>query len=426
MVSRTYHDPIHGAITLDRTDPVEALLVEIIDTPEFQRLRRIRQLGPASLTFHGAEGSRFTHSLGVMAVARRVFDRLVRCYPDLAEHRPAVLCGALLHDLGHGPYSHTGEEVFGFHHEGWTRRLLAESTGLGSVLERFDPHLKKHLDQVYRKTYAVPFVSQWVSSQLDCDRLDYLMRDSYLTGAAYGRLDLDRILTAIDYDPLAQDLVVHRKGLAAIEHYLVVRYFMHDQVYNHRKNLAAGWILQQIMARASHSLTHLDADAVVQAWLTQPIETLPLHTYLQGDDEVFNYHIHRWRLGADPILADLCRRYLDRDLLKAEEVTRLTPPERETLVAEVRDTLVSCGWDAQVYTGLRTHAIRGYTLYQGGIAVQTPAGRREISEVSPLVRTLSQAAGRAWVFYPRELAPQLTELFRAAGLWHEVPPHPKG
>ena len=112
VAARTYHDPLHGAITLRFDDPVEALLIGLIDTPEFQRLRRIRQLGNASLTFHGAEGSRFTHSLGAMYIARRAFDQLCDRYPALIPYRALVLCGALLHDMGHGPFSHTAEEIF--------------------------------------------------------------------------------------------------------------------------------------------------------------------------------------------------------------------------------------------------------------------------------------------------------------------------
>ena len=110
--NRTYHDPLHGAIALDRHEPVEQLLVRLIDTPTFQRLRRVRQLGAASLTFHGAESSRFTHALGVMELTRRAFDLLASRYPRLQIERATVLCAALLHDIGHGPFSHTAEDIF--------------------------------------------------------------------------------------------------------------------------------------------------------------------------------------------------------------------------------------------------------------------------------------------------------------------------
>ena len=116
MSARTYHDPLHGAIRLSRREPAEALAIDLIDTPVFQRLRRIRQLGPAYLTFHGAESSRFTHSLGVLHLARQALGNLGRNHPELSEHRGVLYAAALLHDVGHGPLSHSGEEMYGLHH----------------------------------------------------------------------------------------------------------------------------------------------------------------------------------------------------------------------------------------------------------------------------------------------------------------------
>lgn len=405
--SRTYHDPLHGAITLEKSDPAEALLIDLIDTPAFQRLRRIRQLGTASLTFHGAEGSRFTHSLGAMAVTRQIFDRLAKAHPELQPQRPLVLCAALLHDLGHGPFSHTGEDIFGGNHELWTRRILSESQPVRQRLDQFHPNLAADLQQVYLKKYPVPLVCQLISSQLDCDRLDYLMRDSYFTGASYGKLDLDRILMALNYEPQSQKLVVARKGLAAIEHYLVVRYFMYAQVYNHPKNIAASWVLEQALIRAKTQLNYLEADATVRAWLTQPCNQLPLAQYLAADDGVFSYHIQRWRESGDPVLADLCRRFLDRDLLKALDVTTLDTVKREILQQRTQQLLEQAGFAATHYTGLRVALSRGYTLYQHGIELQTSAGLQEISEVSPLVQTLAQPFQRAWLLYPREIESDL-------------------
>ncbi|OLP19121.1 phosphohydrolase [Leptolyngbya sp. 'hensonii'] len=403
--SRTYHDPLHGAITLDSSDPTEALLIRLIDTPEFQRLRRIRQLGPASLTFHGAESSRFTHSVGVLAVARRAFDRLAKRYPQLQIYRPVVLCAALLHDLGHGPFSHTSEEIFGNHHEAWTRRILKESPPIHHLLTAFDPNLVQGIEAVYLKKHPVPLVWQLVSSQLDCDRLDYLLRDSYFTGASYGRLDLDRILLAMDYDPVSQQLVVARKGMAAIEHYLLVRYFMYAQVYNHPKNLAASWSLTQAFQRAGLALHqgHLAVDETVMAWLSQDCNTLPLEHYLSADDTVFSYHLHRWQNCADPILADLSRRLIQRDLLKAIDVTHLEEGHRQALLQQVYSGLTLAGFSPQYYAGLRVALSRGYTLYQRGIKLRAATGLQEISEQSTLVKALIQPFQRVWLFYPREV-----------------------
>lgn len=400
--SRTYHDPLHGSITLTTQDPIESLLIQLIDTPEFQRLRRIRQLGTASLTFHGAEGSRFTHSLGVMHVARRAFDRLMMTYPQLQPYRALVLCGALLHDIGHGPFSHTGEDIFHSHHETWTRTILRESPQVRQLLDQFDPALASQLEQVYRKTFELPLVSQLVSSQLDCDRLDYLLRDSYFTGASYGKLDLDRILMALDYDPETQQLVVAQKGQAAIEHYLVVRYFMYAQIYNHPKNLASAWGLAQAFCRAKELLIEgeITADRTMSAWLSPKGLELSLQDYLAADDIVFTYHLQQWQHSADPILRDLCRRHLDRNLLKAMDISHLHDTQQQEILVYSQDLIRTQGFEPQYYTGLQVALTHGYTLYQRGINLMTGQGLIEISDISTLVQTLIQPFRRTWIIYP--------------------------
>ncbi len=402
---RTYHDPLHGAITLDGEDKVEALLKALIDTPEFQRLRRIRQLGPASLTFHGAEMSRFTHSLGVMAVARRAFDRLAALHSALRPHRATVLCAALLHDIGHGPFSHTAEEVFGSHHEQWTMAIVEHSSAVRRRLDDFHPQLWEAVTQVYTHTHPIPCVWQLISSQLDCDRIDYLMRDSYFTGAAYGQLDLDRIVLALNYDPTSQQLIVEKKGLAAIEHYLVVRSFMYAQIYNHSKNLSATWILEQAFHRARELLIkgELIADETVTAWLIGPTDRLSLASYLAGDDVVFTYHLQRWQHHSDPALSDLCQRFLNRRLLKVLEVTYATLAERDSLLESIQQQLLSEGVEAYRYSGLRHTWSKGYSVYQRGIKIQTPRGLRDIKQLSTLVETLSEPAQRTWLIYPKEI-----------------------
>ncbi|MER3432111.1 MAG: phosphohydrolase [Leptolyngbya sp. ERB_1_1] len=405
MSERVYHDPLHGAIALDSGDPTEALLIQLIDTPAFQRLRRIRQLGPASLTFHGAEGSRFTHSLGVMAVARRAFDRIARHYPQLLPHRTILLCAALLHDIGHGAFSHTAEEIFGSDHERWTRRILRESEPIREVLDRFSPDLVEQIEAVLLKKYSLPLIWQLVSSQLDCDRLDYLMRDSYFTGASYGRIDLDRILMALRYDPVTQQLVVIRKGMAAIEHYLIVRYFMYSQVYNHRKNVAATWVLLKAFQQARYQLKlgNLDADQNVRAWLNQDCNQIELMQYLATDDGTFVYHLQQWQSHDDVILADLSRRFLDRDLLKALDISQLEESDRDLLLEKTRYWTMQAGFEQSIYCGLRIAVSRGYTLYDRGINIQTTTGLREIGELSALVQTLTQPIQKVWLIYLREI-----------------------
>jgi uncharacterized protein len=404
VTERTYHDPLHGAITLTRTDRGESLLIDLIDTPAFQRLRRIRQLGPASLTFQGGESSRFTHSLGVMAITRRAFDRLCLTTPQLLPHRTLVLCAALLHDIGHGPFSHTGEEVFRTHHETWTCQIFNASIPIQSLLDRYDPTLRSQLVQIYQKRHPIPCLWQLISSQLDCDRLDYLMRDSYTTGVSYGHLDLDRILLALQVDPETQQLVVARKGLGAIEHYLVVRSFMYAQVYNHGKNIAATWVLDRALTRARDLMmrdVELPIDDTARVWLSSPEVAIDLAHYLAGDDTVFQYHLQRWQNHPDPILSDLCRRWCDRDLFKAQEVSHLTPEHQQHEFQQVLSQTKALGLDPNYYAGFRVARNKGYTLYQKGIYLQTSNGLVEINDLSPLVQTLTRTQERAWIIYPR-------------------------
>jgi len=398
--SRTYHDPVHGAITLNGSDPVEALLINLIDTPEFQRLRRIRQLDTANLTFHSGEGSRFTHSLGVMALTRRAFDYLSQQHSNLKVHRSIVLVAALLHDIGHGAFSHAGEEIFGSQHEVWTIKLIKES-GINNILKKFDSELPIYLEQVFTKKYPVPIISQLVSSQIDCDRLDYLQRDGYFTGAQYGHLDMDRILMAMNYDPDSQNLVITQKGLVAIEHYLTVRYFMYVQVYNHPKNLAARFGLGKIFERARELLVQakIQADPTVTAWLTQNPQTLDIKDYLAADDTVFMYHVHLWQNHEDKILADLCRRIQDRDLFKGSDITNIE--NREAYIQNWQKKLEQIGLDPRYYCGVRVALTKGYTLYQQGIEVKTDHGLQEISQLSPLIKTLSQPIRKAWLIHPK-------------------------
>ena len=399
--SRTYHDPIHGAITLDGSDRTEALLIQLIDTPEFQRLRRIHQLDIAYFTFHGAEGSRFTHSLGVMSLTRRAFQAIAAKYPYLETHRTVVLVAALLHDLGHGAYSHASEEIFGSNHEIWTLRLL-KSGKIADILNNFSPNLINDLEKVFTKKYPLPFVYQLISSQIDCDRLDYLERDSYFTGAKYGQLDLDRILLALKFDPISQSLVIDRKGIVAIEHYLTVRYFMYLQVYNHAKNLAARFVLEQIFNRAKKLIltNQIFADRTIMAWLTQDPQTLTCAEYLASDDIVFAYHIHRWRDSEDVILADLCRRFLDRDLFHATEISHFDDIQQQEQLDTWHTKLKAQGLDPKYYCGIRVSRTKGYSIYRQGINIQTEQGLQDIAKLSPLVQAIAHPIQRAWLVHP--------------------------
>ncbi|HNG19999.1 MAG TPA: HD domain-containing protein, partial [Candidatus Obscuribacter sp.] len=239
---RTYLDPIHQDIVLDWDKPAERLVIDLIDAVEFQRLRRIHQLGVSYFTFQGAEGSRFTHSVGVMHVASRLAEILISRQPEAESERAVILASALLHDVGHGPFSHVTEKILGYDHEDWSCKVVSGDTQIRAILDNYkeEPGLADKIVKVLKKTYSPHYVSHIVSSQLDCDRFDYLLRDSYMTGTAYGLFAMKRILRSMEIDENEDRLlVVGEKGQIAVEDYLFARYSMYAQVYYHRKNLAA-------------------------------------------------------------------------------------------------------------------------------------------------------------------------------------------
>ena len=410
MGERTYHDPLHGAIRLDGADPAEALVIDLIDTAPFQRLRRVRQLGPAFLTFHGAESSRFTHSLGVLHLARLALGQLERRNPALAEHRAVLYAAALLHDVGHGPLSHSGEEMYGLHHEAWSGRLIREHPALRDRLETYAPGTAGAVAALLEHSqYPNAAIQALVSSQLDCDRLDYLLRDSYSTGTAYGKLDLERILAALTLAPDGQ-LAITPKGLMAVEHYLVVRNLMYRSVYNHRLNVVCNWLLRQTIVSARRlGPAEVWADPVMARWLWH-CDGLDLETFLANDDIRTGYHLMRWMEEGPAELQAPCRRLLERRLLKATAVSHLEPGRRMELLAAARQLSEAAGLNAETSCGLEQRQNRGYHPYEGGLRLWDGEHLQALEQRSALVQSLTIPVELAWLIHPAEVAPKLRKL----------------
>ncbi len=410
MSQRTYHDPLHGAIRLDRQDHAEALAIDLIDTAPFQRLRRIRQLGPAFLTFHGAESSRFTHSLGVLAVARLALQQLERLDPSLAQHRSVLYAAALLHDVGHGPLSHSGEEMFGLRHEVWSGRLIRDHPALRDRLDADAPGLAAQVaDLLEHGHHPCRAIKALVSSQLDCDRLDYLLRDSYSTGTRYGQLDLERILASLTLAPDG-DLALHPRGLMAVEHYLVVRHLMYRSVYNHRLNIVCNWLLNQVIAVARRlGPAVVWADPTMARWLWER-DRLDLGCYLANDDIRTGYHLVRWREEGPGELADPCGRLLERRLPKATDVSDLSPAGRIELLAVARQLCERAGLVAEGCCALQQRQSRGYHPYAGGLRLWDGLRLQALEQRSPLVASLCQTVDMAWLIHPA----QVSDALRAA------------
>src|SRR5690606_38837184 len=210
-------------------------LLDLIDAPEFQRLRRIRQLGASFGTYHGAEHSRFGHSLGALHIMERILRRFSEVSGSVDEETWAVArAAALLHDVGHGPFSHALEHSLtpGVGHEERTQRVILDDTAIHRVLRALDPSLPPRVADVIAGRGRPRRVSRLVSSQLAVDRMDSLLRDALYTGADYGRFQLDRVINPMTLH--AGDVAVQGTGLHAIEEYVLARHFMYWRVYLHK------------------------------------------------------------------------------------------------------------------------------------------------------------------------------------------------
>jgi HD superfamily phosphohydrolase len=396
MPQRNYRDPVHNIISLDESVPGDRLIVDLIDSAEFQRLRRIKQLGLAMYTYQGAEHSRFTHSLGVMHVMTRTLELLGSHNAISDEARIVGRCGALLHDLGHGPLSHVVEKVFRFHHEDWTRQIvLDDATEVNQILRGFDSRLPERVASLYQHDYSPGFVSQLVSSQLDCDRMDYLLRDSLMTGAKYGMYDLEWVLHALRLDNASERIYVEAKGLYAVEEYLQARYYMFRQVYFHRTLRSAEAVLISALNRArvliaNGKLKFRTPGSPFEKMLLGEKTSTP--EYLQLDDADITFRIKEWSHDEDEVLADLASRLLHRRLFKAIDVDARAP---ESFWASAEEIVRRGGFDPQYYLlPDRASDIPYYGDYtpvgvdpKSLIYVETGIGAaREISEVSEVVR----------------------------------------
>jgi uncharacterized protein len=399
---RIYRDPVHNIIRL-RTDTDEGrLMVRLIDSFEFQRLRRIKQLGLALFTYQGAEHSRFAHSLGALHLMTRVLDRLDEKYKIAPESRAAARAAALLHDVGHGPFSHVMEKVLNFHHEEWTRRaMLSSETEIGQVLADFSTDLPRQVASIIEGTFQPAFLAQLVSSQLDVDRMDYLLRDSLMTGAKYGLYDLEWIINAIEVDERADRVYVSARGLYAVEEYLQARYYMFRQVYYHRTLRSAEAVLRSALRRALELIAAGETVWCAPGTAFEKVlkgAPLTLADHLEMDDADVTFHVKQWQRSDDAILCDLSRRFVGRRLFKAIDMD-MPEDERAGFISDARAAVERRGFDPAYYF-IEDHAgdVPYYSYYRvegvepkSHIYVEDGYARprvREISEVSEAVRGL--------------------------------------
>ena len=329
------NDPLYGFITIS-----DKLVFDVIEHPFFQRLRRIEQLGLASMVYPGALHTRFHHALGAMHLMGQAIETLrSKDFHISNEEAQGATLAILLHDIGHGPFSHALEHhiVHGISHEEITLMFMKQLN-----LE-FDNKLETAI-AIFSNTYPRKFLHQLVSGQLDMDRLDYLMRDSFYTGVSEGVISTDRILkmlTVVD-----DELAVELKGIYSIEKFIVARRLMYWQVYYHKTVLAVEYMLISILNRArtlAFEGRKLPASESLMFFLSQQIggkqfisSPSILSTFASLDDYDIHCAIKQWSGYPDAILSSLCDSLINRNLFR---VIITSTPLAEDRIIEIRNSI---------------------------------------------------------------------------------------
>ncbi len=413
-------------------------MIRLIDTPEFQRLRRIKQLGLGLYTYQGAEHSRFTHSLGALHLMTRILDQLSDRYEIEAADCAAARAAALLHDVGHGPFSHAMEKVLGVHHERLTMQAVtSEDTALCKALRSYSKELPERVASIIEGTFKPAALGQLVSSQLDVDRMDYLLRDSLMTGAKYGLYDLEWIINALQIDQEGDRIYVAARGTYAVEEYLQARYYMFRQVYFHRTLRSAEAVLRSALRRA---LELVEKDQPVWSATGTSFEkilrrrSLSITEHLEMDDSDVIFHMKQWQRSNDPVLSDLSQRFVGRRLFKAIDLD-MPENERKEFLEAARAVVVGAGFLPEYYfIEDRASDVPYYGYYTAeGVEPRTRIyvedgyahpRLREISEVSEAVRGLGHGYELHRICFPAEVKEEVYRLYHSASPRPQTIGHP--
>jgi hypothetical protein len=386
---KVFKDPVHRYVHVK-----DRVIWDLIAAPEFQRLRRIKQLGTTYLTFHGAEHSRFNHSLGVYEIVRRIIYNFKNKPNWNEEERLLCLCAALLHDLGHGPFSHSFEKVFKLDHEHFTREIILGDTTINKILERVERGFAQKVADVIAKTYEDKLVVSLISSQIDADRMDYLQRDAFFTGVSYGHFDMERILRVMR--PMEDQVVIKSTGMHAVEDYIMSRYQMYWQVYFHPVTRSAEVILSKILQRAKFLFESEDFTFKLKPthFMSFFAGDVQLEEYLKLDEGIVSYYFQLWQEEDDAILRDLCERFVNRRLFKYIE---FNPNLQMNTWMELNGLFKEAGIDPDYYLVVDSSSDLPYDFYRPGeeeerlpIHLLMPDGNlKELSRNSDIVESIS-------------------------------------
>ncbi|MCQ2349070.1 MAG: HD domain-containing protein [Paludibacteraceae bacterium] len=381
------NDPVFGFITI----PNE-LLYDLIEHPFVQRLSRIKQLGLASYVYPGAQHTRFQHSLGALYLMTEAIKQLRSKGHEISdEEANGVMAAILLHDIGHGPFSHVLEHTLfsGITHEEISLRMME------AINEEMNGALTLGIE-IFRNRYPRKFLHQLISSQLDMDRLDYLRRDCFYTGVVEGEIGSARIIKMLD---VCNDrLVVERKGIYSIENFLIARRFMYWQVYLHKTSIGVEELLIRILSRAKTLCMrgkHLFATPALQYFLEEERnaqsfdnDPMALRNFTTLDDNDIIAAIKVWQNSDDKVLSMLSTCFINRRLMKVRELDEpLNQQQEEALMQQYANALKISLEDASFLYAQRTVRQGTYDTGEGSIGVLTHDG--SITEFSKLADSMN-------------------------------------
>ncbi len=400
---KIFNDPIYGFITIPNSQ-----IFSLIEHKYFQRLRRISQMGMSYLVFPGAHHTRFHHALGSMHLMQKAVQLLRFKGIEISkDEEDALYIGILLHDIGHGPFSHAMEHsiVENVNHEQISLRFME------SLNKNFNGSLTLAI-KIFKGDYSRTFLCQLISSQLDMDRADYLKRDSFYTGVPEGNINSERLITMLNV--VNDELVVEEKGIYSVEKFLLARRMMYWQVYLHKTGLVAEQLLIRVLKRAKELVQQgiaLPASDALSYFLNNRIT---IEEFNDGTLEIFSrlddYDIisamKEWQFHSDFVLKNLCNMIVNRELLKVKVKDKKVKPEAlekhlEHLVSKYKITKR----EAQYFVFKGEISNQAYHQEKENIKILGRNGKiRDVIDVSDQLnlRALSKPVVKYFICYPKD------------------------
>ena len=397
--TKVLKDPVHSYIHIHYE-----VIWNCLDSKEFQRLRRIRQLGGDFQVYPTAEHSRFSHSLGVYEIVRRMVTEVKSLCVELTEYeKVCVMLAGLLHDVGHGPFSHAFEHITNHSHEEYTAKIILGNTELNAILRNVSEKLPQDIVSIIQHTHENDILNQIVSGQLDADRMDYLLRDSYFTATSYGQFDLERILRTMRVRKTNEGrkvIVVKYTGIHSVEDYIMARYQMYWQVYYHPVARSYEAVFIQLFNRLKDILKG-DQDYFEDMKVLVPFleeSEVSVDEYFKLDENSLLYCCALIQDKEDKIAADLARRLQNRNLFEYVDYN-------EENLAQIKNMLKENNLDECYYLRIENIEASVYSPYKGRkILIEKLNGDIvALEKASTIVESITkgQTKKEGTIFFPR-------------------------